>query len=223
MYKLAIFDLDGTLLNTIGDIAESCNYALKMCGYKQHPVNDYNFFVGNGIMKLFERALPEENRDAKTLREMREYFLWHYSKNNNVHTKPYDCIIDLLKRLKENNCMLAVASNKYQEATEDIIRCYFKDIKFVKVLGQRDGIPIKPNPHIINEILEFTNTEAKDAIYIGDSGVDAATANNVQDLTFIGATWGFRPKSELEEHGAKLFANTPNEVWDIFLSKKLCF
>ena len=213
MYKLIIFDLDGTLLNTIGDLAESCNYALKMCGHEPHPVNAYNFFVGNGIMKLFERALPEDARDAKTLREMKEYFLWHYEKNNAVFTKPYDGICDLLKRLQSNGCMLAVASNKYQEATEEIIKNYFKDIDFIKVLGQREGIPIKPDPYIINEILNYANVEAAETIYIGDSGVDAATAKNIDNLTFIGVTWGFRPKKELEEHGAKLFANSPEDIW----------
>lgn len=216
MYKLVIFDLDGTLLDTIGDLAESCNYALKMCGYEPHPVNAYNFFVGNGIMKLFERALPEDARDTKTLREMREYFLWHYSKHNNVHTKPYEGIIELLKKLNNNNCMLAVASNKYQEATEEIIKSYFKDISFVKILGQREGIPIKPNPYIINEILSSTNIEAKETIYVGDSGVDAATATNVNDLTFVGVTWGFRSKKELEEFGAKIFADTPDDIWEIY-------
>ena len=213
MYKLAIFDLDGTLLNTIGDLAESCNYALKMCGYEPHPVSAYNFFVGNGIMKLFERALPEDARDAKTLREMKEYFLWHYEKNNNIYTKPYDGIIELLNRLKKENYMLAVASNKYQEATEAIVKNYFKDIDFIKVLGQREGIPIKPNPYIINEILSAANVKASETVYIGDSGVDADTATNVDSLSFIAATWGFRPKKELEEHGAKLFANSPEDVW----------
>ena len=215
MYKLVIFDLDGTLLNTIGDLAESCNYALKMCGYETHPVDAYNFFVGNGIMKLFERALPEEARDTKTLREMREYFLWHYEKNNNVKTKPYDGIIELLDKLKRENYLLAVASNKYQEATEEIVKHYFKDFDFIKVLGQREGIPIKPNPHIIEEILEVTKVSANETIYVGDSGVDAATAYNVKGITFIGATWGFRPKTEMEEFGAKLFADSPEDIWRI--------
>ena len=217
MYKLVIFDLDGTLLNTIGDLAVSCNYALKMCGYGPHPVNAYNFFVGNGIMKLFERALPEDARDSKTLREMKEYFLWHYSKNNNVNTKPYDGIIELLSKLQKENCMLAVASNKYQEATEEIVRDYFKDFNFIKVLGQREGIPIKPNPYIINEILKAAKVDASETVYIGDSGVDAATATNVNGLTFIGVTWGVRPKEELEAHGEKLFATTPDDVWDLYL------
>lgn len=215
MYKLVIFDLDGTLLNTIGDLAESCNYALKMCGYEPHPVSAYNFFVGNGIMKLFERALPEDARDAKTLREMREYFLWHYERNNNVKTKPYDGIIELLASLQRDNYMLAVASNKYQEATENIVKDYFGGFDFVKVLGQRDGIPIKPNPHIINEILDAAQVDANETIYVGDSGVDASTATNVKGITFIGATWGFRPKKELEENGAEIFANSPEDILNI--------
>ncbi|MBR5323625.1 MAG: HAD family hydrolase [Muribaculaceae bacterium] len=215
MYKLVIFDLDGTLLNTIGDLAESCNYALKMCGYEPHPVSAYNFFVGNGIMKLFERALPEDARDAKTLREMREYFLWHYERNNNVKTKPYDGIIELLASLQRDNYMLAVASNKYQEATENIVKDYFGGFDFVKVLGQRDSIPIKPNPHIINEILDAAQVNANETIYVGDSGVDASTATNVKGITFIGATWGFRPKKELEENGAEIFANSPEDILNI--------
>ncbi len=218
MYKLVIFDLDGTLLNTIGDLAESCNYALKMCGYEPHPVSAYNFFVGNGIMKLFERALPENARDAKTLREMREYFLWHYERNNNIKTKPYDGIIELLENLQRENFKLAVASNKYQEATEKIVKDYFGDFDFIKVLGQRDGIPIKPNPHIINEILATAQVDANETIYVGDSGVDASTASNVKGITFIGATWGFRPKKELEENGAEIFANSPKDILEIIRS-----
>lgn len=220
MYKLVIFDLDGTLLNTIGDLAESCNYALKMCGHQPHPVNAYNFFVGNGIMKLIERSLPEKERDAKTVREMREYFLWHYERHNNVYTKPYDGILDLLNKLKEDNCLLAVASNKYQKATEQIINNYFGNINFVKVLGQRDGIPIKPDPHILKEIMNFTGVDATQTIYVGDSGVDAATAANIKGLTYIGVTWGFRPRSEQEECGVKLLANTPNDIWSIYIHGK---
>lgn len=218
MYKLVIFDLDGTLLNTIGDLAESCNYALKMCGYTPHPVEAYNYFVGNGIMKLFEQALPQDARDAKTLREMKEYFLWHYERNNAVFTKPYDGIINLLNRLKDDNFMLAIASNKYQEATEQIIKIYFSNIDFVKVLGQREGIPIKPDPYIINEILNFSNVAPHETIYVGDSGVDAATALNIEGLTYIGVSWGFRSVDEQKSFGAKLFANTPNDIWEIIVS-----
>lgn len=220
MYKLAIFDLDGTLLNSIGDLAESCNYALKMCGFDTHPVNAYNYFVGNGIMALIERALPEEGRDAKTLREMREYFLWHYSRNNNVFTKPYDGIVMLLRRLMSDGCMLAVASNKYQEATESIIKSYFGDIDFIRVLGQREGIPIKPNPYVINEILACANVCAEETIYIGDSGVDAQTASRVEGLTFIGVTWGFRTRKELEDNGAINFADTCEDIWNIYQNNK---
>ena len=116
--------------------------------------------------------------------------------------------------------MLAVASNKYQEATEQIIKSYFADINFVKVLGQRDGIPIKPNPYIINEILNFTGVDATEAIYVGDSGVDAATASNIKGLTYIGVTWGFRPRNEQENFGVKLFADTANDIWEIYFNGK---
>lgn len=216
MYKLVIFDLDGTLLNTIGDLAESCNYALSRCGYRTHSAEQYKFFVGNGIMKLIERALPEEGRDAKTIREMREYFLWHYSKHNNIHTKPYDGVLELLKRLHDDNCMLAVASNKYQEATEQIIKSYFKEIKFIKILGQREGIPVKPDPYIIKEILSFSNTRPEECIYVGDSGVDAATAANINGLKYIGVTWGFRGVDEQKLYGATTFADTPETIWRIY-------
>lgn len=218
MFKLVIFDLDGTLLNTIGDIAESCNYALKMCGYDTHPINKYNHFVGNGIMKLFERALPANVQDGKTLREIKEYFMWHYSKNCNVYTKPYDGVIELLKKLQKRNCSLAVASNKYQEATEKIIAQYFKEINFIKVLGQREGIPIKPDPYILHEIMACAGVKPNETLYIGDSGVDATTACNVVGLTFIGVCWGFRDKDELKSCGASIFANKADDIYNFFIN-----
>lgn len=143
MIKLVIFDLDGTLLNTISDLAGSTNYALKQCGFPEHETDAYNYFVGNGINKLFERALPESECTPENIGRMRGFFLEHYTQNNTCLTVPYPGISELLRELQHKGIALAVASNKYQEGTEKLVRYYFKDIVFSAVLGQREGIPGK--------------------------------------------------------------------------------
>ncbi|MCC8188307.1 MAG: HAD family hydrolase [Bacteroides sp.] len=197
MKRLVIFDLDGTLLNTIADLAQSTNYALTQLGYPTHPQEAYPLMVGNGINKLLERALPEKERTDENVRRMREAFVPYYDVHNTEWSIPYPGIPELLSGLHRQGTLLAVASNKYQEATEKLVRYYFPAIPFQMVLGQRKGVPVKPDPAIVHEILDHTQIASEEVLYIGDSGVDMQTALN-SGVTVCGVTWGFRPRAELE-------------------------
>lgn len=211
MTQLVIFDLDGTLLNTIDDLAASTNYALRQYGYPEHDPAAYRHFVGNGIAKLIERALPEEARQESRIRQVEEKFLAYYQQHKTELSRPYPGIPELLHQLHQQHILLAVASNKYQQGTFELISHFFGNTLFSVVLGQRKGIPVKPDPAIVEEILTRTNIKKDNTIYIGDSGVDMQTANR-SGVTSIGVTWGFRSRQELQENGATLLADTPEEI-----------
>ena len=197
MKKLVIFDLDGTLLNTIADLANSTNYALKVLGYPIHEPDKYNFMVGNGINKLFERALPDGEKTEENVLRVRQEFVPYYDQHNADKSRPYPGVTELLETLQTAGMQLAVASNKYQAATEKLIAHYFPNIKFTAVFGQREGIPVKPDPIIVKEILQIAKVQEEETLYVGDSGVDMQTAINA-GVTSCGVTWGFRPRTELE-------------------------
>ena len=197
MKKLVIFDLDGTLLNTIADLAAATNQALQHNGYPTHPEEAYRFFVGNGINKLFERALPEGERTEENVLKIRSRFVPYYDAHNADLSRPYPGISELLRTLQQQGVLIAVASNKYQSATRKLIAHYFPEINFVEVLGQREGIPAKPDPSIVNDILAVTEVKKEEVLYVGDSNVDMQTAHNA-GVTAIGVAWGFRPRTELE-------------------------
>ncbi len=219
MKKLVIFDLDGTLLDTVTDLAYSTNYALEQCGFPTHPVSNYKLFVGNGINKLFERALPAEARTEENVLKVRSHFIPYYNDHTMDATAPYPGIPLLLKTLQDKGIRLAVASNKYQAATEMLVNHYFAEFTFTEVLGQRDGIAIKPDPIIVYDILKKAGVTQKDVVYVGDSGVDMQTAKNAA-ITSIGVTWGFRPQTELEENGASFIAGSAEEVSDLIVGMK---
>lgn len=208
---LIIFDLDGTLLDTIDDLAVSTNHALRQYGYPEHELKQYCFFVGNGITKLIERALPEEARKESTILELRKVFVEYYQQHKTDLTHPYLGIPELLHDFKSAGIRLAVASNKYNQGTQELIRHYFGRDLFSVVLGQRDNIPVKPDPAIVNDILQQTGIAKANTLYVGDSGVDMQTANN-SGLTSIGVTWGFRPRQELESNGAHYIADKPEQI-----------
>ena len=197
MKKLIIFDLDGTLLNTIADLAHSTNHALQVLGYPTHEVASYNFMVGNGINKLFERALPEGEKTEENVLRVRKEFLLHYDRHNADESRAYPGIPELLEALQNKGHKLAVASNKYQAATEKLIAHYFPGIRFVAVFGQREGVKVKPDPTVVYDILQIADVPKEEVLYIGDSGVDMQTAIN-SGVTSCGVTWGFRPRTELE-------------------------
>lgn len=216
MKKLVIFDLDGTLLNTIADLAQSTNHALQILGYPTHEEAAYKFMVGNGINKLFQRALPTEEKNEENVLRMRREFLAYYDIHNTDKSKPYPEIPELLAFLQENGIQVAVASNKYQSATEKLVTHYFPEIRFSAILGQRDGVPTKPDPAIIYDILLQTGIRQEEVLYVGDSGVDMQTALQA-DITACGVTWGFRPRTELEEYHPQFIVDQPDEIKSIVL------
>lgn len=211
MKKLVIFDLDGTLINTIADLANSTNYALRQNGFPQHDINAYNFFVGNGINKLFERALPTEARSSENIQKIRSSFLPYYELHNTDCSTSYPGIPQLLCTLQNQGCMLAVASNKYQSATQKLINHFFPSIHFVAVFGQREGVNVKPDPSIVYDILSIAKVAKDEVLYVGDSGVDMQTATN-SGVASVGVTWGFRPRTELEANSASHIVEKANDI-----------
>ncbi len=214
MKTLVIFDLDGTLLNTIYDLGEACNYALRKMGFAQHPIPAYNYMVGNGVRKLIERAQPDA--DCETVDKLLALFKEYYDKNCMVDTKPYKGIPELLSTLNESGVAVAVASNKYQAAATRIVRHFFPDIEFVTIQGQMEGRPTKPDPSIVFSVLADHPTPKSQVLYVGDSGVDMETARRAC-VESIGVTWGFRPATELRDANADHIVSSPSEILD-FLS-----
>lgn len=209
MKSLLIFDLDGTLLNTISDLGAACNYALEKMGYQTHPISAYNFMVGNGVRKLLERAEPDA--DKAEIDRLLEYFREYYDEHCTDTTVPYPGIPELLSLLTEKGIKIAVATNKYQSAARKIISEYFPDIPFVAVFGQVDSRPTKPDPSIIFAILNDSPTPKAEVMMIGDSAVDIETARRAC-VDSIGVTWGFRPVSELRKAYADHVVSNPNEI-----------
>ena len=214
MKKLIIFDLDGTLLNTVADIAVSTNYALTKCGFPTHETPDYRFLVGNGINSLFQKALPEGFKTEENILLLRKHFLEYYGAHSAELTEPYEGIPELLERLQNAGLQMAVASNKYQEATEKLVKHFFPNIKFTAVFGHREGISVKPDPTIVYDILVIARVEKSEVLYVGDSGVDMQTAQNAQ-IDACAVTWGFRPRSEMEAFSPNYFVDEPKEILDI--------
>ncbi|MFT0328431.1 HAD family hydrolase [Bacteroides thetaiotaomicron] len=216
MKKLVIFDLDGTLLNTIADLAHSTNYALNKLGYPTHEIEKYNFMVGNGIDKLFERALPEGEKSKENVLRVRKEFVPYYDIHNADDSRPYPGIPELLSYLQDAGIQITVASNKYQAATQKLIDHYFPEIHFTAVFGQREGIKVKPDPTVVFDILEVAKVTKEEVLYVGDSGVDMQTAANA-GVTACGVTWGFRPRAELEEFSPQYIVDTAEEIKRLIL------
>ncbi len=217
MTRLVIFDLDGTLLNTIEDLATACNHALRGCGCPERKPEEYNLMVGRGIYNLFRAALPEDRRTDDMVQKMADLFIPYYDAHKCDLTRPYPGIVNLLGRLSREKIKLAIASNKYQAGAESIVASYFGQFGFVQVLGQSEGRPIKPSPEIVEEIMSRTDGIRKDeVIYVGDSDVDMQTGKNAGVRT-IGVTWGFRSREELLACGPWKLADTPEELGNIIL------
>lgn len=209
MKKLAIFDLDGTLLNTISDLGAATNFALRTLGYSEHPIKAYNYMVGNGVRKLIERAQPDA--DAEEVERIFSVFREYYDEHCTDTTEPYPGIPELLTELTDKGVSLAIASNKYQEATEKIIKHFFPEFQFVAIKGQVPERPVKPDPSIIFSILNEYPTPKQDVLYIGDSAVDIETARRAC-VENVGVTWGFRPVSELRKAFADHVVSQPSEI-----------
>ncbi|WP_128330980.1 HAD family hydrolase [Apibacter sp. HY039] len=212
MIKLVIFDLDGTLLNTIEDLANSGNYILKKYGFPEHPVDSYRFFVGKGVGKLIERALPEVNRQPEFIEQLRQEFIEYYNLHSDENTAPYPGIISMLKSLGNQGIKLAVASNKYHLGTQALVTKYFSDIAFDVVLGQREGVPAKPDPQIVYDIMKESGiSDVNTILYVGDTATDMKTAAS-SGIKSIGVLWGFRPKEELVDNGAVFLVKKAEDI-----------
>ena len=209
--ELVIFDLDGTLLDTIGDLAASCNHTLERFGHPTHPIGVYPKFVGNGIAKLVERALPEECRSAEYVERVRVEFVSYYKEHIADFSHPYDGVPELLDRLEELGVRLAVASNKFHEGTLLLIDRFFGCERFAAVYGQRAGVPIKPDPTIVEQIVSEVGVARDEVLYVGDSGVDMRTAL-AAGVRSVGVTWGFRSREELVETGATHLVDRADDI-----------
>lgn len=215
MKNLIIFDLDGTLLNTIDDLGCAVNHALSLRALPLHSMEEYRTMVGNGVRRLIERALPEEA--AGLADECLSDFMDYYVEHIDVHTRPYPGMDALVSRLAEEGCLLAVASNKFQTGTEKLVGKFFPGIDFVAVFGNRPGAPLKPDPALIREIAGLARERCREDVnilMIGDSDTDMKTAANA-GIASVAVCWGFRSRKELEQAGAVRFAETAEELYGL--------
>lgn len=217
MKKLFIFDLDGTLLDTVRDLGNSCNHILKAEGYNTHPIESYYAFVGNGVTKLIERALPQEIASPQEAERLLPLFRKYYDLHKSDETQPYSGIPQLLSALQKAGARIAVASNKYQQATEELISRFFPEIAFTAVLGQRKDIPIKPHPAIVNDIMELSGIDKDDTMYIGDSLVDMETAKNA-GVESVAVTWGFCARERLINSTANHIVDNATQLENILFA-----
>ena len=208
-YKTYIFDLDGTLLDTLNDLHASCNYALRTHGMPERSLEEVRQFVGNGVKKLMERAIPD-GLENPLFEETLQTFRQHYLLHNLDTTLPYPGIMEMLQQLKAQGKRIAVVSNKFYAATQDLCKHFFGDTIQVAI-GEREDIKKKPAPDTVLEALRQLQVTRQDAVYVGDSEVDVETARN-SGIPCISVLWGFRSKSFLLSHGATTFIETPNEL-----------
>lgn len=215
MYKLAVFDMDGTILDTLEDLKDSTNFALEKCGYPTRTYDEVRRFVGNGIRKLIERAVPE-GLTVEQIDRVHEVFTEHYKVHCADKTKAYDGIKPLLEKLRANGVKTAVVSNKADYGVQELCKEYFDGL-FDYAVGEREGIRRKPAPDAVNEALRVLGMSKSEAVYIGDSDVDFETAKNAE-LPCISVLWGFRDEEFLREKGATLFVHDPAEIYDIVMA-----
>jgi phosphoglycolate phosphatase len=198
MKKLILFDLDGTLIDSLEDLAEAVNHALGLRGLPLHTVSEYRRMVGHGVRNLVKQALPEGADDTlidAALADFKAYYQAHID----VHTRPYPGIPELLTELQAHGIQLAVASNKFQEGTEYLINRFFPAIRFVSILGNKPGAPLKPDPEIVQEVLRRSGVSKDDALLVGDSPTDMKTAAN-GGIESLAVTWGYRTAEDLAGH-----------------------
>ena len=208
-YDTYIFDLDGTLLSTLEDLKNSCNFALSSFGLPERTLEEVRQFVGNGVELLMKRAVPNDTDDelfTKVFETFKEYYLIH----NLDTTKPYDGVLEMLDELNRAGKNIAVVSNKFYEATVELCRHFFGDRVRVAI-GERADIRKKPAPDTVDEAFKLLGVSRENAVYIGDSDVDLATARN-SNLPCISVLWGFRDKDFLIEHGGNTFVTEPSQI-----------
>ena len=209
-FKAVIFDLDGTLLNTLDDLANAVNYGLSQNGFPTHETEKYKMFVGNCTDMMITRALPENKRDGETLDKVRKLYFEYYNAHTGEFTRPYDGIPELLNSLKANGLKLAVVSNKIDFMVQLVVKEYFGDV-FDFITGQADGVKPKPDPSMVFGAMKALDVKPDECVYVGDSGVDAETGKNAGIFT-VGVLWGFRDERELRENGASAVIKKADEL-----------
>ncbi len=213
MKNAAVFDMDGTILNTLDDLMDSTNFALKNNGLKERSLEEIRFFVGNGIQKLIERAVPQ-GTSKEVFEKVFADFKSHYKIHCADKTSYYDGIPSVIQTLRKMGVKTAVVSNKADFAVQELVEVYFKGL-FDVALGEKTGVSKKPSPDMVNAALSVLGVEKESAFYIGDSDVDFETAKN-SSLDFIGVSWGFRGRKFLENLGAKNIIDSPEELLNFF-------
>jgi phosphoglycolate phosphatase len=211
LYRAVLFDLDGTLLDTLEDLGNGVNRILAKNGYPTHTLAAYRNFIGDGAATLITRALPEDKRNNATISACLEAFREDYNRNWNVKTKPYDGVPEMLETLKARGLKIAVLSNKLHDFTKRCVTALLSNWNFNVVLGHGDGIPLKPDPAGALEVADYLRIPPTDFLFLGDSAVDMKTAI-AASMFPVGALWGFRPAEELKESGAKVLIEKPSEI-----------
>lgn len=210
MNNSLIFDLDGTLINSLNDIAKSMNKVLEKYNYPTHEISKYNYFVGDGALVLVKNAMPKDSKEEE-INKLLKSFIEVYEQNTHNDTKPYDGIYEMLKELEIMKIKKSILSNKPHKFTLKYVDNLFKDFDFLEVHGQKIDIPKKPNPTMAIEIATKLNTICEDMIFVGDTATDIKTAKNA-NMKSIGVAWGFRPIEELKEAGADFIAHKPMDI-----------
>lgn len=213
-FHAILFDLDGTLLDTLADIAESANQVLAAHGYPTHPIGAYRSFIGDGLVRLFGRVLPADRRGEEVVAECAASFQERYAENWNVRTRRYEGVAELLDAATTRGLKMAVLSNKPHAFTRRCVDAYFSAWRFEAVLGQRDGVPRKPDPAGAREIVERLDVGAEHFLYLGDTPTDMRTALSA-GMHPVGVSWGFRPVEELRAAGAAQIITRPVELMDL--------
>ena len=211
MAKLYIFDLDGTLLNTLEDLADSANHVLSAHHFPTHPVDAYRYFVGNGMPTLIRRILPPEHRDSEVYQVCFNEFLEYYTLHMHDKTTVYEGLTEVLEILQQQHVKLAVATNKVHSALAPLMANFFPTVKWDALFGQREGIPVKPEPQVVYDILQATGCTKEETLYFGDTAVDMDTAH-AAGLKAVGVLWGYRPRTELEDAKAEVIIEKPAEI-----------
>ena len=213
-YKAVLFDLDGTLIDTVDDIGDAANRVLSNRGFPMHPISTYYQFIGEGVKVLFTRALPQEKRNEDLINTCLKEFVEDYRRNYDVKSQLYDGISEMLNALNVRGLKLAILSNKPDPLTKDCVTSILSNWDFDVVFGQRDSVPRKPNPQAALEIAEKLSISPSDFLYLGDTAVDMKTAVSA-GMFPVGAAWGFRPLKELKENGARVIIGKPIQLLDL--------
>jgi phosphoglycolate phosphatase len=218
-FKAILFDLDGTLLDSLADLADSCNAALAAHGFPTHPTDAYKFFVGDGVAKLLERALPPGRNDMATITEVSPTYRAEYQRRWNAKTRPYPGVPELLTALAQRNLKLAVLSNKPDDFTRQCVTTLLPEWRFDIVMGATPALPHKPHPAGALQLARTLALPPAAFVYLGDTSTDMQTAVTAGMLP-VGVTWGFRPESELLAHGAKHLLRHPLDLLPILDASK---